>query len=42
MKIERAWAMGNHRTFEIPPIKRLIQEEKIPGVVVEPFPFESN
>src|SRR3990170_8939697 len=42
MKIERVWAMGNHRTFEIPPIKKLIEEERIPGVTIEPFPFHSN
>lgn len=42
MEIERVWAMGNHRTFEIPPIRRLIQEERISGLTIEPFPFESK
>jgi hypothetical protein len=42
MKIERVWAMGNHRTFEIPAIRRLIQEEKLPGVMIDPFPYQSK
>jgi hypothetical protein len=42
MKIERVWAMGNHRTFEIPAIRRLIQEEKLPGVMINPFPYQSK
>jgi hypothetical protein len=42
MKIERVWAMGNHRTFQIPPIRKLIQEEKQPGVLIEPFPYQSK
>lgn len=44
MIIERVWAMPNHRTFEIEPIKKLIQEE-YPyhgGNKIEPFPFESK
>lgn len=42
MQIERVWAMPNHRTFEIEPIKKLIQEEKVQGLTIEPFPFESQ
>jgi hypothetical protein len=42
VRIERAFAMANHRTFEIPPIRRLIQEEKLPGVLIDPFPFQSK
>lgn len=42
MKIERFWALASERTFEIPPIRKLIQEEKVPGVLIEPFPFQSK
>ncbi len=42
IKIERVWAMPNHKTFEIQPIKKLIEDERIAGVVIEPFPFESK
>lgn len=44
MKIERVWAMPNHRTFEIEPIKKLITNENPQprGCVIEPFPFESK
>jgi hypothetical protein len=42
VKIERVRAIGNHRTFEIPPIKHLIQAERIKGITIEPFPFQSK
>lgn len=34
--------MPNHRTFEIAPIKKLIDNERIEGLVIEPFPFQSK
>lgn len=37
MKIEREWAMPNKNTFQIPPIKELIMEEMVNGVVIDPF-----
>ena len=42
MKIERAWAMPNHRTFQIKPIAELIKEEIGEGLIIEPFPFKSE
>jgi hypothetical protein len=42
MKIERVRAIGNCRTFQIPPIKQLIAEEIGEGVVIEPFPYQSK
>jgi hypothetical protein len=42
MIIERVWAMGNHRTFEIPAIRKLIQAEKISGEIIDPFPYQSK
>jgi len=39
MKIERVWAMPNKRTFQIKPIKQLIEEE-IGNHYLDPFPFE--
>ena len=46
MIIERVWAMPNHRTFEIKPIKKLIEEEfgttNYQDDVVDPFPFEGK
>ena len=42
VKIERSWAMANHRTFQIKPINLLIREEIGNGIIVEPFPFESK
>lgn len=38
-KIERVWAMPNSRTFTIPPIRKLLEEETTPGVVIDPFPY---
>lgn len=37
IRIEREWAMPNHKTFEIKPIKKLIQEE-LGNDFVDPFP----
>lgn len=42
MKIERVWAMPNHRTFEIEPIKKLIEQERLFGLTIEPFPYQSK
>jgi hypothetical protein len=42
MKVERTWAMPNHRTFQIPPITQLLQEEHVDGLLIEPFPFQSS
>ena len=41
MKINRIWAMPNKRTFQIKPIKELLEEE-IPkdAKVLDPFPFD--
>ncbi len=38
MKIERIWAMPNHKTFSIKPIKELLLDEFV-GEYVDPFPF---
>ena len=37
MKLERVWQMPNHRTFQIPSIKKLIFEE-LGENYVDPFP----
>jgi len=42
MKIERVWALANDRTFQIPPIKKLIQEERLEGITIDPFPYQSK
>jgi len=42
IKIERVWAMPNSETFKIPPIAKLIQEERLPGITIEPFPYQSK
>lgn len=44
MRIERKWAMPNHRTFQIPIIKKFIEENQTwrTGTILEPFPFESK
>lgn len=42
MRIERAQAIGNHQTFQIPPIKKLIREEIGKGLIIEPFPYRSQ
>lgn len=39
MKIERVWAMPNHKTFQIPAIKKLLLEETIQGNIIDPFPY---
>jgi len=38
MKINRAWAMPNKRTFQIKPIGELIEKYK-KGLILDPFPF---
>ncbi len=38
MIIERVWAMPNHETFSILPIKKLIKEE-LGDSFVDPFPY---
>jgi len=38
MKINRVWAMPNKNTFQIPPIKNLIEGYK-EGLILDPFPF---
>lgn len=38
MKVERIWAMPNHKTFQIKPIKELL-ERHFGGSYVDPFPF---
>ena len=35
--IERQWAMPNKNTFEIKPIKELIESEMTPGLWIDPF-----
>lgn len=42
IKIDRVWAMPNPETFKINPIAELIEQEQIPGVVLEPFPYKSK
>ena len=37
MKIYRVWAMPNKSTFDIKPIKELIQEEKTNGIWIDPY-----
>jgi len=38
IEIQRRWAMPNLRTFQIKPIKELIQKES-KGKVIDPFPY---
>lgn len=38
IRIEREWAMPNHKTFEIKPIKKLIQEE-LGNEFLDLFPY---
>lgn len=42
IKFERVWAMPDKRTFQIPPIKKLIKEEFQDGNYLDPFPFEAK
>lgn len=37
MDIERQWAMPNKNTFDIKPIKELIQSELTNGIWIDPF-----
>ena len=39
IRIERVWAMPNSNTFEIPPIKKLLEEETLPGMIIDQFPI---
>ena len=41
MIIERVWSMPNKRTFQIQPIKDLINQE-LGDTYIDPFPFESK
>ncbi len=38
MMIKRVWAMPNHRTFDIKPIKEFIKEN-IGSDYIDPFPY---
>ena len=38
VKIERYWAMPNHKTFTIAPLKKLINEE-LGESYIDPFPY---
>ena len=38
MKVDRLWQMPNHRTFEIPAIKKLIRDE-LENKFLDPFPY---
>lgn len=42
MIIERVWSMPNSRTFKIKPIKELIEQELVEGVVLDPFANECS
>ena len=37
MKIDRKWCMPNKNTFDISPIKELIDKYMVDGVVIDPF-----
>jgi 16S rRNA G966 N2-methylase RsmD len=39
MIIERKWAMPNLRTFQIKPIKEIIEKYKKKGIWLDPFPY---
>lgn len=42
MLIERKWSMPNGKTFTIKPIKELIKQELLEGVVIDPFANEMS
>lgn len=42
MIIERKWSMPNSKTFTIKPIKELIQQELLEGVIIDPFANEMS
>lgn len=42
MKITRAWAMPNKNTFEIKPIKELIEKYSVSGITIDPFANENK
>ena len=37
IKIDRVWAMPNKNTFDIKPIKQMLQEEMFEGLWIDPF-----
>ncbi len=37
MEISRVWAMPNSNTFDVPPIRKLIEDELTTGVWIDPF-----
>ncbi len=37
MEISRVWAMPNSNTFDVPPIRKLIEDELTAGVWIDPF-----
>ena len=39
---DRKWSMPNSKTFKIKPIRDLIQEELIKGVIIDPFANEGS
>jgi hypothetical protein len=39
IKMERIFQMPNSKTFQIPVVKKLIEEEMLVGPVCDPFPF---
>ena len=42
MIIERAWSMPNSKTFTIKPIKELIKNELVEGIIIDPFANEHS
>ena len=41
--MERVWTMPSHRTFTMPPVKKLIKQESAGCKnIIEPFPFQSK
>jgi hypothetical protein len=40
MLLERVWSMPNGKTFKVKPIKELIQNELVEGVILDPFANE--
>lgn len=37
MKMSRVWAMPNRHTFDIKPIRELIERHKVGGLTIDPF-----
>lgn len=42
MIIDRVWAMPNHKTFTIKPIRELILNELVEGIILDPFAHEGS